>query len=68
MEEYEEMENDAPIEFDASDASTTAWVREHQAQHQAMQIARQLGVESEKSQSGNVGVLRTMSGNTAKRL
>ena len=42
--------------------------QEHQAQHQAMQIARQLGAESERSQSGNVGVLRATSGNAAKRL
>lgn len=59
MEEYEGMENDA---------STTAEGQEHQAQHQAMQIARQLGAESERSQSGIVRVLRATSGNGAKRL
>lgn len=44
MDEYEGMENDAPEAFDAS---TTAGGQEHQAQHQAIQIARQLGAESE---------------------
>ncbi len=33
-----------------------------------MQIARQLGAESERSQPGNVRVLRATSGNGAKRL
>lgn len=65
MEEYGEVENDTP---DAFDASATAGGQEHQAQHQAMQIARQLGAESERSQPRNVGVLRATSGNAAKLL
>ena len=65
MEEYKEVENNAPNAFDAS---ATTGGQEHQAQHQAMQIARQLGAESKGSQSGNVGVLRATSGNAAKRL
>ena len=59
MEEYEEMENDASI---------IAGGQEHQAQHQAMQIALQLEAEAERSQSGNFRVLRATSGNGAKRL
>lgn len=40
MEEYEEMETDASI---------IAGGQEHQAQHQAMQIALQLEAEAERS-------------------
>lgn len=54
MEECEEIENDAPDAGNACNASTTTGRQEHQAQHQAMQIARQLGVESKRSQSGNI--------------
>ncbi|MCJ1348444.1 hypothetical protein MMC31_006676, partial [Peltigera leucophlebia] len=60
MEEYEDIENDA---YDAT-ASTAAAGR----QDQTGQIARQLGIEVERSQSANPGVLKTTSGNVAKRL
>lgn len=53
------MENDAP---------STVRGQEHQAEHQARQIALQLEAESERSQLGSLGVLRATSGNAAKRL
>lgn len=66
VEEYEDMENDAP---DASDVtSATVWGHEHEALRQTTQIARQLEVEVEKNQSGNLEALKTTSGNAAKRL
>lgn len=49
MEEYEEMENDAPHAFDVRPAGGQEHQAKHQAEHQAMQIAHQLGVKSEKS-------------------
>ena len=66
MEEYEDIENDAPDAYDAynATASTAAAV----GQDQTGQIARQLGIEVERSQSANPEVLKTTSGNVAKRL
>ncbi len=64
MEEY--VENEA---HDACDASTaTAEEQDHGAQHQDLQIARQLGLEVERNQLENLGVLKATNGNAAKRL
>lgn len=49
MEEYEEMDGEAPNAGNASDAPTAAGGQEHQAQHQALQIACQLGLKSERN-------------------
>ena len=64
MEEYEDVENDAS---GASGATATAG-HEHDVLHQALQIARQLELESERNQSANLGVLKATSGNATKRL
>ena len=66
MEEYEDIENDAPDAYDAYNA--TASTAAAGGQDQTGQIARQLGIEVERSQSANPGVLKTTSGNVAKRL
>ena len=64
MEEY--VENEA---HDACDASAaTAEEQDHGAQHQDLQIARQLGLEAERNQLANLGVLKATNGNVAKRL
>lgn len=67
MEEYEEMDDDAPDAANASNAPTAGGGQD-QAQHQGLQIARQLGVESERNQLGKAGVLQATSGNAVKRL
>ncbi len=59
MEGYEDIENDAPDAPDAYNATaSTATVGE---QDQTGQIARKLGIEVERSQSTNPGVLKTTS-------
>lgn len=64
MEEYEDIENDAPDGFDASAAAG----HEHDAVHQNLQIAHQLEVEAERSQLASARTLKATSGNAAKRL
>lgn len=66
MEGYEDVENDAPDACDAT--AVTAEGQEHGAPHHNLQIARQLGLEAERSQLANLGVLKATNGNTAKRL
>lgn len=66
MEEYDDVENDATDTCDATAATTEG--QEHGAPHQDLQIARQLGLEAERSQLANLGVLKATNGNAAKRL
>ncbi len=61
------MDNDAPNAGNASD-TPTAGGGQDQAQHQALQIARQLEVESERNQLRKAVVLQATSGNAVKRL
>ena len=68
MEEYEDMEGDAFDASDAPDATTTIGGQEHEATSQNGQMIRQLEVGLEGNPVGNVGVLKTTSGNVAKRL
>ena len=65
MEEYEDMENDAT---DASATTTTPGGQEHEALSQAGQMVQWVGVESERNEVGNAGVLRATPGNATKRL
>ena len=66
MEEYENMENDAP---DALDATTAIARRdEYEARHQSMDTASQPEEEVEKNYLSNLGALKATSGNGAKRL
>ena len=65
MEEYEDIENEAP---DACDAYATASTATAGDQDQTGQIAHQLGIEVERSQLANSRVLKATSGNVAKRL
>ena len=66
MDEYNDMENDAP---GASGATTeTVERQEHEALRQTLQIARQLELETEIIQSANLGVLKATSGNATKSL
>ena len=62
MEEYEDVESDALVAYDA-----TAAITEGQEQSQSPQITRQLELEAERNQLGNPGVLKATSGNAAKR-
>ncbi len=64
MEEY--MENKARDACDAS--AVTAEEQDHGRQHQDLQIARQLGLEAERNQLANLGVLKATNGCAAKRL
>ncbi len=64
MEEYEDMENDASGESGATEAAG----HEQEVLSQALQIARQLELESEKSRLANPEVLKSTSGNATKRL
>ena len=71
MEEYEDIENNAPDAFDAFDApatTTTPGGDQHETLSQTGQIMHEGGVESEGNQLGNVGALRATSGNATKRL
>lgn len=63
MDEYEDVENDVPDAYD-----TTTEGQEHGASYQNLQNARQLGLEAERSQLANLGVLKATNGNAAKRL
>lgn len=60
----EDMENDASDVCDAT--ASNAERQEHEALHR--EISRQLGVEVERNQSVNLGVLKATSGNATKRL
>ena len=64
MEEY--VENEARDAWDSSTA--TAEEQDHIAQHQDLQIACQLGLEAERNQLANLGVLKATNCNAAKRL
>ena len=71
MEKYEKIENNAPNSFDAFDAPATTITpggHKYGTLSQTGQIMYKGGVESEKNQLGNVGVLRATSGNATKRL
>ena len=71
MEEYEDVGSNALVAYDASDATeATAATMEGQEQEvgsQSLLIARQLELEIERNQLKNPGVLKTTSGNMAKR-
>ena len=59
------------MEKNATDASATATTpggQEHEASSQTEHMVQWVGVESEKNEGGNVGVLRATSGNATKRL
>lgn len=64
MEEYGDIENDAPDGFDASAAAG----HEHDAAHKNLQVAHQLEVEAERSQLASARTLKATRGNAAKRL
>ena len=71
MEEYEDIENNAPDAFDAFDApaiTTNPGGHQHETLSQTGQIMHKGGVESEGNQLGNVRALRVTSGNAIKRL
>ena len=65
MEEYKNIENDAPDPCDAYATASTATARD---QDQIGQIVHHLGIEIERSQLANSRVLKATSGNIAKRL
>lgn len=65
MEEYENMEKDAP---DASATTTTPGGQEHEASSQTGQVVQWIGVELGRNEMGNVHVLRATNGNATKRL
>lgn len=56
MEEYEDLENDAPDALDAT--TTTTRGHENEALYQSTDIARQLEAEMEKNHRYSVGVSR----------
>lgn len=68
MEEYEDAKNDARDAYDATASTITARQQEQEIPTQTGQTARQLRKEVERIQSANHGVLKTTSGNVAKRL
>ncbi len=72
MEEYEDIEGNALIEYKRSDATdataaTTGGQRDG-VDGQNLQVARQLMLEMEKNQLGTPGILRATSGNAGKQL
>ena len=71
MEEYEDVESNALVAYDASDATeATAATMKGQKQEiesQSLLNARQLELEIERNQLGNLGILKATSGNTVKR-
>ena len=64
MEEYEDVENDTS----GASGTTAAAGHEQEVLSQALQIAHQLQLESERNQSANPGVFKANSGNAKKRL
>ena len=70
MEEYEEMENDAPDSSDTLDASATTATsnrQEHELSSQSGQMVQGRGVALRRNRVGNLGVLKATSGNATKR-
>ncbi len=70
MEEYEEMENDAPDSSDTLDASATTATsnrQEHELSSQSGQMVQGRGVGLRRNRVGNLGVLKATSGNATKR-
>lgn len=72
MEEYEDVEGNALIAYEGSDAfdanAATTGGQGDGVDGQDLQVTRQLMLEMEKSQLGTPGVLRATSGNAGKRL
>lgn len=66
IEEYKNIKNNASDVYNAYNtiASTAAVVE----QEQTMQIVRQLGIEIEKSQLANPGIIKITSENVAKQM
>ncbi len=72
MEEYEDVEGNALIAYERSDATdataATTGGQKDGIDGQNLQVARQLMLEMEKNQLGTPGILRATSGNAGKRL
>ena len=71
MEEYEDVGRNALIAYDATDATTATTAtmegQEQEAVSQSLQTACQSELETERTQLGNPGVLKPISGNAVIR-
>ena len=71
MEEYEDIESDALVAYNATGGTdATAATTEGQEQDEMNETLQILGIpdlQIERSKLGNTGVLKTTSGNAAKR-